>query len=74
MLENRHTREEDILPPLVAGGRGNGFSAIARTLLSLSIAAVLALTVSACGKRGDPEPPDGEADRYPRQYPDPSSL
>jgi predicted small lipoprotein YifL len=36
--------------------------------------ALLALTLSACGKRGDPEPPDGKTDEFPRQYPDPSSL
>jgi predicted small lipoprotein YifL len=41
---------------------------------ALSIIALLALTVSACGKRGDPVPPDGKTDEFPRQYPDPSSL
>ena len=34
----------------------------------------LALSLSACGKSGTPEPPDPKTDHYPRQYPDPSSL
>jgi predicted small lipoprotein YifL len=34
----------------------------------------LALSLSACGKKGPPEPPDPQTDHYPRQYPDPSSL
>jgi len=45
-----------------------------RACLSLAIVVALALVLSACGKRGDPEPPDGKTDEYPRQYPDPSSL
>jgi predicted small lipoprotein YifL len=46
-----------------------------RSLIVL-LAAVLALTfgLSACGKKGDPEPPDGTKDEFPRQYPDPSTL
>jgi predicted small lipoprotein YifL len=35
---------------------------------------VVALGLSACGKRGDPVPPDEKTDEFPRQYPDPSSL
>jgi hypothetical protein len=34
----------------------------------------LALALGACGKKGDPEPPNPKTDHYPRQYPDPSSL
>ncbi len=34
----------------------------------------LALSLSACGKTGAPEPPDPQTDKFPRQYPDPSSL
>jgi predicted small lipoprotein YifL len=36
--------------------------------------AALALSLSACGKAGPPEPPDPQTDKSPRQYPDPSSL
>jgi hypothetical protein len=32
------------------------------------------LALSACGKRGDPDLPEGKTDEFPRQYPDPSSL
>jgi hypothetical protein len=69
-----HTPKDDIPPPLVGGGRGNTFTAIFQICMSLSIALSLALTVSACGKRGDPELPEGKTDEFPRQYPDPSSL
>jgi predicted small lipoprotein YifL len=34
----------------------------------------VALALSACGKRGAPELPEGKTDEYPRQYPDPASL
>lgn len=36
-----------------------------RLLLALAFAAPLA----ACGRKGDPEPPEGSDIRYPRQYP-----
>ena len=36
--------------------------------------AALAVSLSACGKKGAPEPPDPQSDHFPRQYPDPSSL
>ncbi len=42
-------------------------------LLVFTIVA-LALSLSACGKKGPPEPPEGKTDQFPRQYPDPSSL
>ena len=38
------------------------------------IAVVVALALAGCGKKGDPEPPDGKKDEFPRQYPDPSTL
>jgi hypothetical protein len=44
-----------------------------RSLLALAIIAA-ALSLAACGKKGDPEPPNPQTDHYPRQYPDPSSL
>jgi predicted small lipoprotein YifL len=34
----------------------------------------LALSLSACGKKGPPEPPDPQSDKFPRQYPNPSTL
>jgi predicted small lipoprotein YifL len=30
---------------------------------------LLAVALSACGKRGQPEPPAGEPNTYPRVYP-----
>jgi hypothetical protein len=45
-----------------------------RRCASLCIVVALALTVAACGKRGDPQLPEGKTDEFPRQYPDPSSL
>jgi len=43
-------------------------------LLIMLIVAALALSLSACGKSGPPEPPNPQTDKFPRQYPDPSSL
>jgi predicted small lipoprotein YifL len=34
----------------------------------------LALSLSACGKKGPPEPPDPQSDKFPRQYPNSSTL
>jgi len=36
--------------------------------------AALAVSLSACGKKGAPEPPNPQSDHFPKQYPDPSSL
>lgn len=38
-----------------------------RLLLALALAAPLA----ACGRKGDPEPPEGADEKFPRQYPAP---
>jgi predicted small lipoprotein YifL len=54
---------------LRAAARGRSTSA----LLAFMIVAV-ALSLSACGKKGPPEPPDPQSDHFPRQYPDPSTL
>ncbi len=43
------------------------------TLQWIMIVAV-ALSLSVCGKSGPPEPPNPQTDKFPRQYPDPSSL
>ena len=45
-----------------------------RMVLQWVAIAALALSLSACGKSGAPEPPDPKNDHFPRQYPDPSSL
>lgn len=45
-----------------------------RPIMLLFAAVALALALSACGRKGPPEPPNPETDRFPRQYPDPSSL
>jgi predicted small lipoprotein YifL len=36
---------------------------------SLIIAMMLAIGLGACGKKGPPEPPEGEPVTYPRTYP-----
>jgi predicted small lipoprotein YifL len=57
-------------PPPSPSRKGRG-----RFVLLFGITvAVLALSLSACGKKGAPEPPDPKTDQFPRQYPDPSSL
>lgn len=40
-----------------------------RTILAVMLAVLLATSVSACGKKGDPKSPDGGT--FPRQYPAP---
>ena len=52
----------------------DGAATRARPSMMLVAAILLALALSACGKKGAPEPPDPETDQYPRQYPDPDSL
>lgn len=37
--------------------------------LAVVLAAVLALALSACGRKGDLEQPDGAKPTYPRTYP-----
>jgi predicted small lipoprotein YifL len=41
---------------------------------AMLLIAALALLPAGCGKKGDPELPNGETDEFPRQYPDPDSL
>ncbi len=41
---------------------------IRRILIAL-MAVALAATVSACGKKGDLDPPPGKKNEYPRVYP-----
>jgi len=38
---------------------------IARVLVLL----LIALALAGCGKKGNPQPPPGEPDTYPRTYP-----
>jgi predicted small lipoprotein YifL len=40
-----------------------------RLLASLALVLALALTVAACGKRGNPAPPEGTTDTFPKKYP-----
>jgi hypothetical protein len=44
--------------------------------LAVGLAVALAGGLGACGKRGDLEPPEGEAAAYtwPRVYPDPATV
>ena len=43
-------------------------------LVCLSVGLIALGALSGCGKKGPLEPPDGKPDKYPRQYPDPSTL
>ena len=54
-----------LLAALPLKGGGVKFLLIATIVL-------LALPLVACGKRGTPDPPAGQANVYPRQYPDPN--
>ena len=40
-----------------------------RRIVTLVLALALAASVSACGKKGDLEPPPGKKSEYPRTYP-----
>ena len=40
-----------------------------KRLLALLMVAVLALGLSACGRKGPPEAPPDAKDEYPRKYP-----
>ena len=47
----------------------------ARMIAVAVIALCIGSSLSACGKRGDPEPPPGaKKGDYPRPYPDPKSY
>lgn len=37
--------------------------------LGFAVLLLLGLTLAACGKRGDPQPPPGVPNTYPRVYP-----
>ncbi len=47
----------------------NKMSGIVRILTLMVIACVLALPLSACGKKARPEPPPEKQTEFPRQYP-----
>lgn len=48
---------------------------LARMIAATALALCLGVAFSACGKRGDPEPPPGaKKSDYPRPYPDPKSY
>jgi predicted small lipoprotein YifL len=40
-----------------------------RTSRHFLVALVLAVALTACGKKGPPKPPEGEEITYPRTYP-----
>ncbi len=40
-----------------------------RALIVLLLAAVTAMPLAACGKKGPPGPPPGKESKYPRTYP-----
>lgn len=56
------------------GYPANGTRA-ALAIAAVTVALCLGVGLSACGKRGDPEPPPGvKKSEYPRPYPDPKSY
>jgi len=56
-------------------GRGNSIRRRLHNFAAWLAMAVIALgALSACGKKGDLDPPDGKPDKFPKQYPDPSTL
>lgn len=42
---------------------------VAATSRHLLVALLLAVALTACGKKGPPKPPEGEEITYPRTYP-----
>jgi predicted small lipoprotein YifL len=56
-------------------GRATKGTRWARVIAAALMALSLGTSLSACGKRGDPEPPPGaKKSDYPRPYPDPKSY
>jgi predicted small lipoprotein YifL len=45
-----------------------------RALVMTLVFSIALGALSGCGKKGPLEPPDGKPDKYPKQYPDPSTL
>ena len=45
-----------------------------RRTLSLTLAALALGGLAACGKRGDPKPPEGKPAPHPRTYPAPTKT
>jgi predicted small lipoprotein YifL len=41
----------------------------ARLAIAITLALAVAVPLSACGKRGNVEPPEGKPSTYPRSYP-----
>jgi predicted small lipoprotein YifL len=68
------TNCKDTRSPSLAGGRGFPLTALGASTLQWIMIVAVALSLSACGKSGPPEPPNPQTDKFPRQYPDPSSL
>jgi predicted small lipoprotein YifL len=68
------TNCKDTRSPSRAGGRGFPLTALGASTLQWIMIVAVALSLSACGKSGPPEPPNPQTDKFPRQYPDPSSL
>lgn len=54
--------------------RTSSLKAAAHACAALLLAITLASALTACGKRGDPEPPPDEKDKFPQTYPDPKSY
>jgi predicted small lipoprotein YifL len=55
--------------PLPHWKRGSYFGRARRRLTPTLILLLVALALAGCGKKGNPQPPPGEPDTYPRTYP-----
>ena len=47
---------------------------VMRVFTAALVTLCLGFSLSACGKRGSPEPPPGKKSDFPRPYPDPKSY
>ncbi len=68
------TNCKDTPSPPLTRRRGFPFMALGVSTLQWIMIVAVALSLSACGKSGPPEPPNPQTDKFPRQYPDPSSV
>jgi Prokaryotic lipoprotein-attachment site len=56
----------------VISGRGGirfAMAPVRRIFIVTAVGLLLATSLAACGRRGEPQPPDGAPITYPRPYP-----
>lgn len=47
----------------------NRLRRLSPAVIPVILATALVLLIAACGKKGEPQPPPGEPNTYPRNYP-----